>query len=358
MIKPTRLPVMQRCIFAARLSFSRWLLQVLAVLLLLPGTGLAAEPFFQGKTLELITAYSDGNRGHTIVREWARTLERLYPGTRVVVRSNSGGTSVLAHALLAKAEPDGLHLGSWEITSVIAYGLGDDPNPPSDFALLGALVRKRDVLFANKMSNLGSLDDLKTSASVMPVRATVSSSYYTSLLLNAYLQSRIKPVTGYSTAEADLAYMTGEGSLILLNAKNAIKALDDGEGIPLLVLARDVPDPKFSKTPNLSTVRGEVAFQWVADAIDAISYDRILAVPSGVPPDRLAALREAFLKVSGDPGFVDVIEKLTLLSPTSGGDLEKAVAAIGADNEDFSSRLKSALDCGRLLAESGGPCGP
>lgn len=314
------------------------------------------EPHFSGETIQLLGGFSEGSKGNTIFKEWGRTLERLYPGVRVVVRTNSGGTSALAAALLYEAEPDGRTIGTSDMDSIMARAVGNDIQDISKFAVIGAMSSKQDTLFASAGSGITSIQNLKERTAILPVRSTVSSDYFTGLLLNAYLGTRIKPVTGYSSAEGALAFQSGEGQLAIFNEPDAEKTIEDGTGVPILVLTFEPQDGPLADVPTLAEVAGDKRFAWILGLSKALSHGRILAAPAETPEDRLETLRDAFMNVTQDPEFISVVSPLSTLSPIRGDRLEELIRSIGATTDDFGAKLDAALECGKQRSESGGDC--
>ena len=233
---------------------------------MLPTAVSSQEPYFAGQTIELLTSYSDGSRGNTIMREWGQAFERLNPDSHVIVRNNSGGTSALAAALLADAEPDGLTIGTSDIDSIVSRAIGEDIQDISKFAIIGSLSRKQDTLFASIDSGIRSIDDLKERTAIIPVRSTLSNDYIVSLLVNTYLGTRIRPVTGYSSAEAELAYQSGEGQLVILTEAETLQAIKDGTGVPLVALTPGRLDGD-GKLPGLKDLSKNNDTIWLADLI-------------------------------------------------------------------------------------------
>ena len=71
---------------------------------------------------------------------------------------------------------------------------------------------------------------------------------------------------------------------------------------------------------------------------------RPFAAPPGVPPERLAALRRAFIETLQDPEFLADAQKSGLeINPVSGEDVQSLIADI------YKIRPETALQAGKLL---------
>src|SRR3989338_11157382 len=65
------------------------------------------------------------------------------------------------------------------------------------------------------------------------------------------------------------------------------------------------------------------------------------AAPPGVPPDRLAALRQAFMRTLQDPEFLAMAEKMKLeINPVSGEVIQKLVERIFAPDPEVMKMLE------------------
>jgi tripartite-type tricarboxylate transporter receptor subunit TctC len=73
-------------------------------------------------------------------------------------------------------------------------------------------------------------------------------------------------------------------------------------------------------------------------------FGRPYVLPPGVPPDRVAALRTAFLKALNDQGLRSEAAKMQLdVDPLSGEDLQKVVADLYATPSRIVERARQAL---------------
>jgi tripartite-type tricarboxylate transporter receptor subunit TctC len=329
-----------------------------ATMTLAPARAISEEAYFSGPTIELLSSYSDGSSGSTIMQEWGKAVERLHPDVRVIVRNNSGGTSALAAALLADAQPDGLTIGTADMDSIVAKATGSDIHDISQFAVVGSLSHGVDILFASPKSGIASVADLRDKTWIVAVRSSLSNDYFTSLFLNAYLDTRIKPVAGYSSGEGDLAFLSGEAQLAFESTARGAKHIADGTGIPILVLGPALADDPFANVQALNDLKGNEEFNWVLNLIDSHTYGRLLAAPPDTPPDRLEAIRDLFMEAAAEPTFVAAATPLTALTATRGNAIQELVQSLMSSASDFSGDVAKALECGRQRAEGGKGCGP
>lgn len=318
----------------------------------------AQQDFLAGETLELLSGFSEGSSGAVVMQEWGKAVERVLPDTRVVYRPNPGGSTELTYALLADAAPDGLTVGSHSTNSLIGGMEGDRALDITNFAVLGALTRTVDVLLASKDSGITSIGDLRARNEpvVLPVRATVSGDYFEALFVNALFGTRIKPVTGYSAGERNLAFQSGEAHLIIKQFIDAVPFVEDGSGIAIMKFS-DGPVPEIlGDPPAMSTLAHDPGFEWIVAYLNASTATRIVATRKDVPADRLAILRDVFMRAAGDPHFIEAASPFTTIDPSPGDEIQAEIAALVARVGDFDSNIDQALACGLQRAETGAAC--
>jgi tripartite-type tricarboxylate transporter receptor subunit TctC len=326
-----------------------------------PGAAIArGTGFLAGQTLELLSGYSPGSTSALVMQEWGRAVERLLPDTQVVMRSNAGGTSALAAAQLAAAAPDGLTLGTVNTDSLLANYTGEDVHDISEFAIVASLNAVLDVLYAATGSGIGSIEDLiaREEPTILPVRSTVSGAYFQGFLANALLGTRIQPVTGYSTGERELAFLSGESQLIIKSAPFGARYVEDGNGIAILRFSDAAAPASFGNPPALSGLPIDPEFRWAVDFFNTLSPTHIFATRKDVSAERLQALRDVFMRATADPRFVAAVAPLTEIEPASGEIVQAEVASLVSQFGDLGDRIRRALDCGMQLAETGASCNP
>lgn len=325
---------------------------------LLPTAASAQEDFFTGETIELLSGFSEGAVSGQVLQELGRTVERLYPGTRIVYRSNPGGTGVLTETMILEADPDGLTLGTVNNDSLIAKAMEEQPFDITEFDIVVSVSTASRVLFANPQSGIDSVDDLvgRSEPAFFPVRSTSSGMYYTGLLTNAALGTRIKPVTGYGSSERELAFMNGEVQLAFLAPIAAARTLEDGTSVALLSLIDTELPAYLGHPPRLSGMQVNPEFAWVVEFFNLMAASSTLAVPKGVPPDRLEALRAMFYAAATDPGFVEWVGDRLLLDQVRGADLQARLDEMLSGMTSFAEKLTHAMDCGTQLADTDSAC--
>lgn len=318
-------------------------------------TPVAAQTnYLQGATLEFHSSFSEGTAGESLMMIFVDALRRVLPETRIVFRPNSGGTPAFAAATVAQSSPDGLTIGSIDPDSLIVKATGEADYDLSDFALLGSLDREFDVLLASTASGIDSVADLVAleRPAILPVRSVTSGGYFDTLLVNAYLGTRIRPVTGYDGGARTLALISGEAQVAFLGLSAARQIIADGQGIAILKMANiDIP-PELGDPPSLAEFFGDPEFAWIADFAETMSISHVIAVSKATSPDRVAILREAFDRAVSDPQYISEASEFIIPGPSSGGKVEADLVGMLASIASLADALPRALECGMQIAET------
>ncbi len=319
---------------------------------------LAQGSYLAGETLELLSSYSEGAAGNLIMQEWVRAVGKLLPDTAVVHRNSAGGSSALGIAMVAESVPDGLTVGEVSTDTLLRKYTSGEQYDISDFAIIAGLSRALDVLYATTRSGITSVSDLvdRDSPAVLPVRATVSGSYFQGLFTNAMFGTRIMPVTGYNSGARELAFLSGEAQLIIRGPETGGPYIENGDAVAILRYS-DVPVPDyFGDPPSLSQLAVNQDFRWIVEFYNAISVTYIVCTRKDVPADRLEILRDVFMRAADDPDFRTTVTAVTNVEPVRGNILQNSLKAIVSEFGDLGANIQRALACGTQIAETGEAC--
>lgn len=326
-----------RCVVAAypNQSFrSKTLVLLLGFPLILIAltTHAADESFFAGKMLTILVGFSPGGGVDTNARLVARHLASQIPGhPKVIVKNMPGaGGLLLANHLYHRAKPNGLEIGFPGRSYPLAPLLGD-PGAKFDgtkFSFVGTVSQTVQALFVRSALGIRNLNELKKSKKqiVMPGLSNRSSNVMVPRILHKYLGWPLKSVPGYpATARTFLALETGEGDGIFANIES-IKGvrpelLENGFLVPIVQTDSFFPgvpllDDQLTKNVKrlLNLVR--------APALWGVP----LVGPPGIPQDRLAVLRAAFIKMTKQETFEKDAERVGLeIRPLNGKQLSELV---------------------------------
>ncbi len=315
-----------------------------ASLLALTATAMSAGParadaladFYKGKNISLYVGYTAGGGYDVYARLLSRHFGKFMPGNpNVVVQNMPGAGSVrLANWLNAAAPKDGTVFGT------IARGVAFDP-------LFGQAETKLD---ATKASWIGSMNDevsvcvswhtggIKTFEDTLTKELVVGGTGGAAdtdqfpKVLNGVFGTKFRVVVGYPGGnDINIAMERGEvagrcgwsWSSVISTRPDWMKDKKISVLVQLsLAKHEDLPDvplvTDLAKTPEQKAMLRLVFARQV--------MGRPFVGPPGIPADRLAALRKAFLDTQKDAKFLEEAKKSLLeITPVAGEKIEELV---------------------------------
>lgn len=311
-----------------------------------------ADTFYAGKTVRIVVGYATGGAYDRISRILAKYMPKHLPGNPTMIVENMPGAGgfIAANHVYNAAPKDGTVIGNFNSLFVIQQLLGEQgiEFDMSKFAWIGSVQDTRVACIANKSSGIQRLDDLLGPSGrelVMGASGAGSQSFVTPAVLKD-LGARTKVVTGYDgAATIYLAMERGEvdGTCSTWEAMR-VSARRFFEGQPRVNVFIQMGREKARDLPNTPTIFEYVkndsqrALLTALSGVDEIT--RPYALPPGVPPERVALVRQAFADTMKDPQFKEEAEKSgDELSPAPGERVEKVIASVMATPKDVLNQL-------------------
>jgi hypothetical protein len=117
----------------------------------------------------------------------------------------------------------------------------------------------------------------------------------------------------------------------------------EGNPPPMTIILQSGKTP-YKEIPNVELLRSYVTDPSLLQMIDVLEnsvYNTYLsALPPGVPPDRVAAIRDAWLKTWKDPELQQELSKTQFrFSPVSGEDTQRVVTQLLAMPPDQGKKI-------------------
>ncbi len=305
----------------------------------------AAEDFYKGKQINLVVGYGPGGGYDITARLVARYLGKFIPGNPNVVVQNMPGAGSMraANYLYANAPKDGLTFGLIARDMPLIGLLGVNTSVQFDvhrFNWIGSsssFANDAYVLVVGPKSPAASIAEARKPDSpplVLGGTGEGGTDADVPKILRDTIGIRIKQVLGYTdTPSIILALERGEIDGRTFDYSYVKKArpqwLKPDSGFHILVqFARrtrhpDLPDVPTARESALSdTAREMIVFA----ETPFLTMARPFAAPPGVPAERIAALRAAFVAAHRDPEFLAEAEKLGLdISPVSADEISRAL---------------------------------
>ncbi len=323
-----REPTMSRCIV-------RTLVALLAFLALAASPARADSPY-EGKTVTIITSTGVGGVYDLTARVIARHMGRYIPGNpTLIVQNMPGGGNVLATNYMYNIAPkDGMTIASIH-NAMPLHQVLDGRGVRFDaakFNWLGSTGPENEVIIVWRAAGINTIKQAMEREIVLGATGAGSGLSIIPTAMNNVLGTRFKLVIGYKTSEdINLAMERGEVQARAFGLNSIVAQHADWlKEHKVDFLAQDgvKRDKDLPDVPLLTELAGT---QEQRDILKLISAPAGLGhpylAPPGIPPERLAILRQAFAATLRDQAFLAEVEKLQIpIDPMSADEVASIVA--------------------------------
>jgi tripartite-type tricarboxylate transporter receptor subunit TctC len=275
-----------------------------------------AAAFYKGKNVSFIVPNKPGGGYDFYARFMSPHLEK-HTGATMVIINKPGGGGVVGANTVYRAKPNGLTIGIMNMTGAIPAQIAGAKGIDFDlkkFIWLARLNDEPQVFVVGAKSKYKSWDEILQSKETIKLSSTgtTGSTYLDLLVLKlAFGLKNFDIVTGFEgTADADLSVIRGELEGTASSVSSKINKIAEGDFKPLLVISEE-------KVKGLESVPLVYDFKMSAEGkkivdtyIGMMNVARSMMTTPGVPPDRVAFLREAFKKTLTDEKVVAQAEKI------------------------------------------------
>jgi len=313
--------------------------------------------FYKGRQISLVIGSSAGGGYDTYARLLARHLGRHIPGEPLVVPTNMpGAASNIAAAFIYNVAPkDGTAIGAVQTAAVLDPLFADKArlkHDSSKFIYLGSATVDYYICIVRTDAPVREFKDALTREVVMGASAPGTSTRDFPALLNNAAGTKFRIVSGYpGTREITLAIEKGEVqglcgfSWSSLSAQHPDWLKKDFVRVLVQENAKGHPEINRMGVPHATDFARTPQDRQVMDLIYSSEiFGRPYVLPPGVPAERVAALRKAFMAALRDPELKTEGEKLGLdLDPISGEELQDIAAKMYATPADVVERARQAV---------------
>lgn len=321
-----------------------------------PARADAISDFYAHKTITLIAGFPPGGGYDTYVRVFARHFGAFMPGHPAVFPGNlTGAGSMNAANYIYNNEPnDGTVLGMFASSVVMEPLLGDRAArfDPAKFSWIGSM--SQDVAYCGVWQTPGAVatfDDMLHRETIFGGGAPAAITYQHPLILKNLLGAHIRLIPGYAgTRDIDLAMHRGEVSGECGFYASSIKAqfLDDVKTgrMKLVIQMGPRKSTEFGAIPSVYDYAKTVEDRAVLDIhFQQLVLGRPLAGPPGIPPDRLAALRDAFAATLKDKDFLAEADKVGLdIDPATADQVQELLKRFAAFAPEIFVKARQAIE--------------
>ena len=315
-----------------------------------PAMSQDAADFYKGKTVTMTMGTRPGGSFQIYGQLLSKHLAQYVPGKPTIVPNympGAGGTKAANYLYAAAAKDGSQMLMSHAIPLAQMLKPKGLKFKSEKFQWLGSFSAITQILTTWHASPVGSLADAKSKQSIMSAFAKNHLTYQYVSMTNNLLGTKFKIVVEYrGGARNNRAMEQGEAhgwvpswgnlngtkphwlaekkvNLLMLYAFNRLPELPNVPTILELVSAKDRPVAEF--------------------LINGTPIARSLAVPPGVPGNRVAALRTAFNKTMADSGFLgEAKRRKMLIQPRKWQETTALVNKIVGSSPELIARVKKA----------------
>ena len=337
------------------MGFRSWVLAT-AIAVAAPGLDAQAQSpaeFYKGKTVEIYIGYSVGGAYDVYARLLARHMGKHIPGKPTVVTKNmeGAGSLRLANWLYTVAPKDGTVFG------IIGRGIPFDPLlggtgqfDATKFSWIGSANDEVSICAAWHATPVNTFEDLLTREMIVGGTASGADTDQFPKIVNGVLGAKMRVISGYPGGnEITLAMERGEVQGRCGWSWSSVKATHPtwvkDKKIKILMQLSLAKHPDLPDVPLITDLaKGDEQRQILKLVFARQVMGRPFLGPPGIPDDRLAALRKAFMDTMKDPEFLAEAEKGKLeITPVAGEEIQKLVAEVYATPKDIAAKAGAML---------------
>lgn len=343
------------------LRMARTFLVLFLIVLGLVTRAAAQAPFYQGKTITIITGSQTGDLYDIYARMLATHMPKHIPGNpNMLVQNMTGaGHIVAANYVYSVAKPDGLTLLAPNPNIYIDQIIGR-PEIKFDWAKfiwIGNASRTADLVYIRSDAPFKTIEEVRNAKEPPKCGATGTGTtgYLVPRLLEDTIGTKFNLVTGYKGGnEVDLAVERGEiqcraFSLTAFFGREPFHSWRKTGFVRVLVQLGEKRDSRLADVPTLNELMEKYKTPEIGRRMAMIItaseiFQRPYMAPPGVRPEFVKSLRDAFQKTLKDPTFVEEVKSRKLDAEyTSGEEMETLAKEMMNQKPETVERLRKVL---------------
>ena len=322
------------------------LISLTLLFILLPVfTGYAADrSFYEGKILTIIVATSAGGNYDLFARQVAQYIRPYLPGCKAVIVKNVPGAGHVTGAMaIAKAKPDGLTIGLFNMSllNVQIGGLEGAKLDLANLSWIGVTGRGPFAILASPKKAKNWEEFKKADRIIVGVSGPGAAAYgYLKLVADMAGLKNIELLGGYGGSEADIGMMRGDIHAI---GSPSFELVEQGVAVPIIFSGRKLKG--FEQAPLLQEIFPEKKNKPIVDYLNfVVGGVRAFSGPPSMAPEPLQLLREAFEKTVKHPEFVaNILKTGQNAGYESPQDFKESLESILGMPPDDLSKIKAIL---------------
>ena len=335
---------------------------IIAVIVLLNVAAAPAQtPYFQGKTIRIVTGYPAGDVNDLWPRLIARHMGKYMPGNPNFIVQNMPGASsmIAANYVYGVAKPDGLTLG-WIGPTLYFDQMVGRKEVKYDWAkynFIGSPSPSEHHLYMRSDSPYKTIEDVRK-ASEPPKCGSggaAGTGYFFPKLLEDTVGAKFNIVLGYQGGgPIDLAVEKGEihcraMTIESFMAREPFHTWRKNNFVRSLAQSGRKRDARLADTPTIYELmdqyKASEQSRRVATVILAGGvFGRPLVGPPGIPPEQIKSLRAGMAGALKDPELKVEAEKRNYeLDPVSGDEMQRLAKEVMSQPPAVLERMKKVL---------------
>jgi tripartite-type tricarboxylate transporter receptor subunit TctC len=280
----------------------------------------SASDFYARRSVNVVIGYSVGGGYDLYARLLARYMGAHIPGNPTVLpQSMPGAGSLKAVMYLSSVAPkDGTVIGTFGRTMALEPLMSGAKFDSRKLSWIGSITSDVSLCVTSNSSPIKNWDDLMTKSARMGGQASGSDPDVYAMILKNLFASNLRLITGFpGNNDLALAMERGEIDGFCGLSWSSLTSrhphwLKDGK-INIIVQAALEREPQLPDTPMLIEKAGDARkFAVLKMILTTQALARPFAAAPGMPPERLAALRNAFDSTVADPEFLAEAKRLGL----------------------------------------------
>ena len=333
----------------------RFCVAALAACALLPAAAAHAQEFYRGKQLTILVGGTAGSGVDQSARLVARHLARHLPGNPTItvqIMGGAGGIRVVEY-LLNVAARDGTVIAAMPPGPLLEPLIGARKASYSmaDFTAVGAMSKDVSLCVSWHDAPVKTIEDAKRQELVVGGTGAGSNPDVFPMVLNRLLGTKFKLITGYvGSQEIALAMerkeVHGRCGWGIASVKSTRPDWLREKKLNILLQFALEKSPELPDVPLvLDLIKEPADRQLMTLLLAPLGIARPFLAPPGLPAERAAELRKAFMAAMQDEELRAEGRKIGLddIDPTSGEDMQKLLQQIYATPEAVVEQARAML---------------
>ncbi len=328
------------------------------IMMTAPTSVTRADPvadFYRDKSIDLSIGFGPGGGFDSYARLLARHLGNFIPGNPTIVPRNmpGGGGLVVVNHLYNVAPRDGRNIAIFGPFNAMEplFGNAAAKFDPANFTWIGNMNLEVEGCGVWRTSGIQTLADLQTKLTRFGSSGKASTTNRSTLALKSLIGANAQVIQGYrGSREINIAMQRGEvDAMCGISVSSAIaewhQDLKNGD-MKIIVQLGLKNHPFFDGAANIyDHIKSESDRQVAEFIFRPNEVGRPIAAPPGLPPERAAALRDAFAKTMRDPSFLADAEKRRLLiDPMPGQEISQLFTRLQQQPKAIADRAKAIFE--------------